>query len=105
MCLPGLIIFLSIVGVGQSVHLKYRCMFFWSDHISFYCRGRSVWSPEVQVCVFIFALSPCYIFIYIIIIRLLCRCAAVPAHEAYITHTAHPPLLDLYVLGDDALIS
>ena len=28
----------------------------------------------------------------IIIIRLLCRCAAVPAHEAYIAHTAHPVL-------------
>ena len=26
------------------------------------------------------------------IIRLLCRCAAVPAHEAYIAHTAHPVL-------------
>ena len=24
--------------------------------------------------------------------RLLCRCAAVPAHEAYIAHTAHPVL-------------
>ena len=28
----------------------------------------------------------------IIIIRLLCRCAAVPAHEAYIASTAHPVL-------------
>ena len=28
----------------------------------------------------------------IIIIRLLCRCAAVPSHEAYIAHTAHPVL-------------
>ena len=28
----------------------------------------------------------------IIIIRLLGRCAAVPAHEAYIAHTAHPVL-------------
>ena len=28
----------------------------------------------------------------LIIIRLLCRCAAVPAHEAYIAHTAHPVL-------------
>ena len=30
--------------------------------------------------------------IIIIIIRLLCRCAAVPAHEAYIAHMAHPVL-------------
>ena len=29
---------------------------------------------------------------WVIIIRLLCRCAAVPAHEAYIAHTAHPVL-------------
>ena len=28
----------------------------------------------------------------IIIIRLLCRCATVPAHEAYIAHMAHPVL-------------
>ena len=28
----------------------------------------------------------------IIIIQLLCWCAAVPAHEAYIAHTAHPVL-------------
>ena len=27
-----------------------------------------------------------------IIIRLLCRCAAVPVHEAYIAHRAHPVL-------------
>ena len=32
------------------------------------------------------------LFFIIIIIRLLCRCAAVPAHEAYIAHTAHPVL-------------
>ena len=28
----------------------------------------------------------------IIIIWLLCRCAVVPAHKAYIAHTAHPVL-------------
>ena len=28
----------------------------------------------------------------IITVRLLCRCAAVPAHKAYIAHTAHPVL-------------
>ena len=34
-CFSGLIIFLFNVGVGQSGHLKYSFMFYWSDHISF----------------------------------------------------------------------
>ena len=32
-CFSGLIIFLLNVGVGQSGHLEYSCMFFWSDYI------------------------------------------------------------------------
>ena len=48
--------------------------------------NKRVIDSHLQFCM-------CSKFSFIIIIRLLCRCAAVPAHEAYIAHTAHPASL------------